>query len=1079
MLGKNAFQYGGLLALIMLSAIGGCPAVDTGGGTGGTGSSGGSSGSSGTDSFALPPTVVLTSDVVIGVLPLTVSFGSTLSTDDGLIVSRLWDFGDGTTASDLNPEHTYTTTGIFTVTLTLTDDQGASASDTVEITVTEAPVAQFTVDPESASAENAPATFTFDPSSSFDPDGSIVQYQWDFGDGALLTLAEADVVSHIYARGGNYRVTLTVIDNIGVQSDFTRSLRVGIPQPTIEFTTPPATSRRIIYPQDSPIWAVVQRDSQIGVPSFLTAGVDRDFDQCDAKAIVYVVGTGEERFELTGHGDRVLTAAFRPNDGDRVITGSADMTSRLYDQNGSFVLAFDSDTTTPAAVTAIDIAPMSNGETTFFYGLADGRIAGQVVTSSAVPTFFGGIHTAQVNALEISPDGSFAVSGGNDNQVRAWQTTDGAVLASLTNGGAMHAGAVNDVSFAAAASVVASASADMTVRVWQIPNFSTPLAVFTNHTTPVQAVAVSPNGDRVLSGEASGGVFLWNPSDLSVLGDFSEASEVTAVAYAADPDVSRIAIGTATGEVRIYDPEIGAVPLVTLNPCISPITALEFSPNSAELLVGIGAQNSIQLDIVGTPNGNDLNLTVPQPLNIASAASLNGGPVPAGVYYLWADLATDRTETERAYAGLVDGYEMPIEIVITDAFTSVLGTPPARVPYAVGSGDALRDLDFPEIDVVYAIPPDNNSTVRRQIIDIGRLEAGDQIIFSYLTIPGHSPYYRESSVTSTITDFFLFNTNDGSEVDGSFSALLLNELLDGGGNVISASNMLAWYSNISSELTPETRIPIRNASDHHYFVVDSGTSLRIRISPPANDVVRDQRLESRDQRVLLDFDAAIQVAIGGINPVDIPALDFQLTDGRVRNLQTPLTPAEIESVKTQLVARLQTLFANATYSDPDTGLPRGIQFFRSDQQIPSPPYKRILFGSLLDFPTSGLGTVDVRAAQGLTETGSAVVGMNAGYIDPNDPTASRNLAHFAPQFIGTAMGNAAGHILGRMLGLQNTNNLGGQDIMDSTLILIDPRLNTYTFTTGPIPQFDPRVGGSIGEQVADQYLADIYGPPAP
>ena len=59
------------------------------------------------------------------------------STDDGTIVSRDWDFGDGNAGSGVNPTHTYADPGDYTVTLTVTDDQGASASSSQPITVTD------------------------------------------------------------------------------------------------------------------------------------------------------------------------------------------------------------------------------------------------------------------------------------------------------------------------------------------------------------------------------------------------------------------------------------------------------------------------------------------------------------------------------------------------------------------------------------------------------------------------------------------------------------------------------------------------------------------------------------------------------------------------------------------------------------------------------------------------------------------------------------------------------------------------------------------------------------------------------
>ncbi len=54
---------------------------------------------------------------------------------------------------------------------------------------------------------------TFDGSNSYDPDGTIVSYLWDFGDG---TTVPGSVVSHSYAAAGTYTAVLTVTDNHGL-----------------------------------------------------------------------------------------------------------------------------------------------------------------------------------------------------------------------------------------------------------------------------------------------------------------------------------------------------------------------------------------------------------------------------------------------------------------------------------------------------------------------------------------------------------------------------------------------------------------------------------------------------------------------------------------------------------------------------------------------------------------------------------------------------------------------------------------------------------------------------------------------
>jgi PKD repeat protein len=138
--------------------------------------------------------------------------GSTSSDPDGTIASYAWTFGDGGTATGGKPSHTYATSGTFTVSLVVTDNQGAtSAAATTPVTVTvattnQAPVARM------AAPTCVSLVCGFDGSTSSDPDGSITSYAWTFGDGGTATGAKP---SHTYAAGGTFTVTLVVTDNQG------------------------------------------------------------------------------------------------------------------------------------------------------------------------------------------------------------------------------------------------------------------------------------------------------------------------------------------------------------------------------------------------------------------------------------------------------------------------------------------------------------------------------------------------------------------------------------------------------------------------------------------------------------------------------------------------------------------------------------------------------------------------------------------------------------------------------------------------------------------------------------------------
>ena len=140
---------------------------------------------------------------------------------DGTLTAVSWDFGDGSTGTGVTATHTYPTAGTYAVTLTVTDDDGATASSTAQVTAAAppanvAPTAAFT-------AASGGATGSFDATASADTDGTVTGYRWAFGDGATGSGVTA---SHVYATDGTYPVTLTVTDDDGAASSATQQVTI-------------------------------------------------------------------------------------------------------------------------------------------------------------------------------------------------------------------------------------------------------------------------------------------------------------------------------------------------------------------------------------------------------------------------------------------------------------------------------------------------------------------------------------------------------------------------------------------------------------------------------------------------------------------------------------------------------------------------------------------------------------------------------------------------------------------------------------------------------------------------------------
>jgi PKD repeat protein len=181
---------------------------------------------------ALSVTNPITKTFVTGSLtaPASVTASTAGSSDqDGSIVASSINFGDGSaTVSASGAAHTYTAPGTYTITGTVTDNLGATASKSAAIVISSAtnlpPKAVISATPGSA---YAPATVSVSAAGSSDPDGTIASSVLSFGDG---TSASGLTASHTFSAAGVYTLTVKVTDNLGASSTASSSVTVKAPE---------------------------------------------------------------------------------------------------------------------------------------------------------------------------------------------------------------------------------------------------------------------------------------------------------------------------------------------------------------------------------------------------------------------------------------------------------------------------------------------------------------------------------------------------------------------------------------------------------------------------------------------------------------------------------------------------------------------------------------------------------------------------------------------------------------------------------------------------------------------------------
>lgn len=177
---------------------------------------------------ALPPVLNVspTANPTQGNAPLTVAFESGLTVRGYPADPQYrWDFGDGTTAKEANPVHTFQSYGEYEVQLTVTDAiHRTEVRGRVHVSVRQGSgsvpsgiSASINAEPRSG---RAPLSVVFRGQATAADPNAVLSYDWEFGDGQR---GYGQTISHIYQRPGSYRAILTVRDTRAGRTDYGRA----------------------------------------------------------------------------------------------------------------------------------------------------------------------------------------------------------------------------------------------------------------------------------------------------------------------------------------------------------------------------------------------------------------------------------------------------------------------------------------------------------------------------------------------------------------------------------------------------------------------------------------------------------------------------------------------------------------------------------------------------------------------------------------------------------------------------------------------------------------------------------------
>jgi PKD repeat protein len=517
-----------------------------------------------------PTAVPVTADFVTSPVegqPLTVQFTSSAG---GPVGSYFWDFGDGTTGTEVHPTHTYPGGGDYTATLTVTSSvdgttnsfsQGVSVIAPTPTATPEPVVAAFTVEP----VEGMPLTVQFTNQST----GPVAISTWDFNDG---TTSNETSPIHTFPFAGDFTVTLnvTAADNI-TSNSISQVVSVIAPTPTTEPVTASFTPAPVA---GTPL--TIQFTNQSAGP---VASYTWDFNDGTTSNEANPVHT----FAAAGDYNVMLTVT--ANDG--VTTNSS-----------AQIVSVIAPTPTTEPVDALfSAAPVAGTPLTVKF---TNQSTGPVVTSTW--DFGDGTSSNESNPIHTFPGvGDYTVTltvtaaddVTTDSEAQT-VTVEAAPQAAPEPLLSLNAfiGEVNDAVWNPNNTRIAAANEDGTISLWDVSTGQV-ANTLTGHATEVIALAWNPNGSHLASGGSDGLMLIWDLNNLQPVVTQQATDSVTAMAWSANG--ARLAVGSADGTITLYDTVGTATPLTPAND--DAVNALAWGASDTRLLIGVDDGSIILLDL--------------------------------------------------------------------------------------------------------------------------------------------------------------------------------------------------------------------------------------------------------------------------------------------------------------------------------------------------------------------------------------------------------------------------------------------------------------------------------------------------
>lgn len=370
---------------------------------------------------------------------------------------------------------------------------------------------------------------------------------------------------------------------------------------------------------------------------------------------------------LDGHDGPVRTVAFS-KDGSRIISGSQDNTIRLWDSEGGQLLK-----SFRGHDGAVRTVAFAESDQVILSGSHDNSIRKWNISEyEEIRVLQGQVLEGHVDAIlsaGFSPDGERIVTASRDRTARTWETFTGQPLKVFAEG---HSFLATSAAFFPGGKRLATGAVDNTVRIWDVDS-GTQL-VRLEHTGRAAALTVSNDGKWVITGGDDNSAKMWNAETGELAGIFKgdkdskgHNNEVTAVAISENDQ--RLLTGDSSGRVFIWDIKTQKVVLELKGHARSRITDAAFLLGTNRVLTASADRTVAQWNATTGEEDSSLILSHPDSVVAMSLRPNTHQVLTAcgdGSVRLWdADTAKVISELDRGDAKITD-------VAINDAGSKAL-----------------------------------------------------------------------------------------------------------------------------------------------------------------------------------------------------------------------------------------------------------------------------------------------------------------------------------------------------------------------------------------------------------------------